>query len=272
MNRNLFTTKHAKLEYHIYGSGKKPMLAFHGFGRHASDFKPFASKVGTDYTLYAFNLIHHGNSSFKQSRNDSAPITKKELATALGSFTKELNLTKISVCGYSLGGKIALSSLEIMPNRIDEIWLFAPDGVKVNFWYKLATNSVIGRKTYRYLLESPHAIQSLMNFSTKLKLVHPRLKKFAEHNLGSDRQRELAKTVWLTYRKLNPNMDEVKSIIVEKEIPVYQYYGKYDRVIPPKIGRDFSKSIGQSQNFFELEKGHALLDEDVMNDLPILYK
>jgi pimeloyl-ACP methyl ester carboxylesterase len=43
--------------------------------------------------------------------------------------------------GFSLDGRIALSVLELMPAGVSRLVLLAPDGLKINFWYWLSTQT-----------------------------------------------------------------------------------------------------------------------------------
>ena len=101
-----------KLEYYTYGTGKTPLLAFHGFGRHAKDYKAFETLFGEKYTIYAFNLFHHGVSEYPEERISQDTFTKHEFKQLFAKFFSENKIEKTAIMGYSLGGKIALMFTE----------------------------------------------------------------------------------------------------------------------------------------------------------------
>lgn len=248
-----------KCEYFTYGTGKTPLLAFHGFGRHATDFEVFEKLYGTKYTIYAFNLFHHGNSEYPAKRVEQDTFTKHEFKKMFTTFFDNNNIDKAAIMGYSLGGKIALMFTEIFPNKVESLWLFAPDGIKKNFWYFVASNTMIGRNVYKYFLDNPKLFFSMVNGMHKTKLINDKIKKFAINNMDEKEKRELVYKVWLTFKDTNPNMKMCIQNINKLHIPVYQFFGKNDKVIKPKLGDWFSKKINQENNYHVLEAGHVLL-------------
>ena len=248
-----------KLEYLTYGTGKETLLAFHGFGRHATDFEVFEKLFGTKYTIYAFNLFHHGNSQYPKDRIEQNTFTKGEFQQLFSSFFKDKQIEKIAVLGYSLGGKIALMFPEIFADKVTSVWLFAPDGIKKNFWYFVASNTLVGRNVYKYFLENPRLFFSMVNGMHKTKLINDKIKKFAMNNMDEKEKRELVYKVWLTFKDTNPDIILVIENIKKFDIPVYQFFGKNDKVIKPQLGDWFSSKINQKQNYHVLQAGHTLL-------------
>ncbi len=254
-----------KLEYFVFGTGKIPLLAFHGFGRHANDFIVFENSFGKKYTLYAFNLFHHGGSQYPEDRVEQDTFTKHEFKEMFTHFFTDKQISKAGIMGYSLGGKIALMFTEIFPEKVESLWLFAPDGIKKNFWYFIASNTWIGRSVYKYFLDNPYLFFSMVNGMHKTKLINDKIKKFAMNNMDKKEKRELVYKVWLTFKDTNPNMRLCIQNIKNLNIPVYQFFGKNDKVIKPALGDWFSKKIDQENNFHILQAGHILLTEKTAN-------
>lgn len=260
MNTSKFVTSgELKLEYITFGTGPTPLLAFHGFGRHAKDFAVFEELYGKKYTIYAFNLFHHGESEYPQERVEQNTFTKHEFRALFSSLFASNNIDKMAVMGYSLGGKIALMFTEIFPEKVESLWIFAPDGIKKNIWYFIASNTMIGRSIYKYFLENPQLFFSMVNGMHRTKLINDKIKKFAMNNMDEKEKRELVYKVWLTFKDTNPNMNMCIQNIRKFNIPVYQFFGKNDKVIQPKLGDWFSKKIGQEENYHILQAGHLLL-------------
>ena len=248
-----------KLEYYTYGTGKIPLLAFHGFGRHAKDYKAFETLFGKKYTIYAFNLFHHGVSEYPEERISQDTFTKHEFKQLFTQFFSENKIERAAIMGYSLGGKIALMFTEIFSEKVKSLWLFAPDGIKKNFWYFIASNTSVGRNVYKYFLENPRLFFSMVNGMHKTKLINDKIKKFAINNMDEKEKRELVYKVWLTFKDTNPNMKLCIQNIKKQNIQVYQFFGKNDKVIKPTLGDWFSKRIRQEDNFHVLQAGHTLI-------------
>jgi len=94
-------------QYESYGSGTEILFAFHGFGNHCSDFKILEPSLGKKYKIISFNLPYHGNSSIDESVFNKS-ISKNELKELMFQFLLRHHVTRFSLMGYSLGGKIAL--------------------------------------------------------------------------------------------------------------------------------------------------------------------
>ena len=135
VEKEIFSKNNLALEYLTFGKGSNIILAFHGFGRKAEDFLLFEKILEEKYTVISFNFFHHGNSSYPNDRIEKNTLSVEELNDFFEYFLKEKNISRFSLMGYSMGGKICLSLLEKFANRIDDIFLFAPDGIKINFWY-----------------------------------------------------------------------------------------------------------------------------------------
>jgi pimeloyl-ACP methyl ester carboxylesterase len=260
-NNQFISHNNLKFEYLTFGTGFIPLLAFHGFGRHAKDYQVFEKLFGDKYTIYSFNLFHHGKSEYPSDRIQSNTFTKNEFKIIFGDFIQKLNVPQIAIMGYSLGGKIALMFTEIFPKKIESLWLFAPDGIKMNFWYLVASKTAVGRSVYRYFLENPGLFFSMVNGLHKTKLINDKIKKFAIKNMDEKSKRELVYKVWLTFKDTNPNMRLCIPNINSENIPVYQFFGQNDKVIKPQLGDWFSNKINQPENYHVLQTGHLLLTE-----------
>lgn len=247
------------LTYTTYGFGDIPLLAFHGFGRKSSDFEVFTPLFGEKYTLFSFNLFHHEDSEYPAERIEENQFTKKEFEEIFKIFFRQLGTSQVAVMGYSLGGKIALLFAEIFPEKIESLWLFAPDGIKKNIWYTIASGTTIGRCVYKYFLENPQLFFKMVNGLRSARLINDKIKKFALNNMTQKHQREQVYKVWLTFKNTNPNMRICIRNCRHYNFPVYQFYGRNDKVIPPKIGKKFSKKIKQKRNFHVIPAGHQLL-------------
>lgn len=261
------------LQFLTYGSGSKVLFAFHGFGRHASDYKVFEPLFGEKYTIYAFNLFHHGDSEYPTERIEQNTFTKSEFKRLFKKFIIEKEITSFDVMGYSLGGKLALMFAEIFHKQLNQMWLFAPDGIKMNFWYRFASSTQTGRNIYKYFLHNPHLFITMVNGLHGAKIINSKLKKFALKNMASQEDRELVYKVWLTFKDTNPNMGVVVNNILRKNIPVHQFFGAKDQVIKPHLGKWLAKKIRQENRLHILPAGHMLLTKktsDYIESLEIL--
>src|SRR5438477_13115821 len=88
---------------------------------------------------------------------------------------------KITLMGFSLGGRMALALYEKMSPSVERLVLLAPDGLKVNFWYWLSTQTWIGNRLFLFTMNHPSWFFSFLKGLNKLKLVNVSIFKFVNY-------------------------------------------------------------------------------------------
>ena len=125
--------RNSTIGYCRFGSGPKTAVCFHGYGEEASVFAFLAQYAGNQYSFYAIDLPFHGKTEW----DDGWDFTHKDLQQIVEIITREDNQKsenkkqKITLIGFSLGGRAVLSLYQAMPERTDRIVLLAPDGLKI---------------------------------------------------------------------------------------------------------------------------------------------
>lgn len=140
-----------QLYYVKTGIGKRLLVAFHGYGNDAYLFTPFNKYLEQDFTIISIDLPHHGKSVWP----DKIQFGKKELISLITTIKTDMGVEKVSLMGYSLGGRVCLTAVELMPEIVDKVLLMAPDGLVVNPFYYFATRNYIGRKLFKGFVTKP---------------------------------------------------------------------------------------------------------------------
>jgi pimeloyl-ACP methyl ester carboxylesterase len=162
--------------------------------------------------------------------------------------------------GYSMGGRIALQVAENHPASIDKLVLLAPDGLKVNIGYWVATRTVAGNLLFRWTMRRPGWLFLLLRISHALRLVNPSIYKFAVHYIDDRTVRNDLYTRWTTMRKFRPDPAGIAAIIRRRQLPVSLVYGRYDRIIRWERGEQFRRrGIEECCRLTLLDTGHQLL-------------
>lgn len=250
------------LAYRTYGSGPLPLLAFHGFGRTGEDFHILQGSLGELCTVYAFDLHYHGHSPAEAIRADK-PFTPKELATYFAAFADELKAPKVSLLGYSLGGRIALNMLEQLPQRIERAFLVAPDGLKTRPWYRGLAASRIGRRSYKRFVLDPGITHAIINGLRASRLMNARMHRFLIGQTDSREKRQLVHDVWLSYRLIEPDLATVAANARKHGIPIHLFFGTHDRVIRPSFGKNLRRHAPERISHHELPFGHVLVTSEL---------
>jgi len=249
-NSNLF--------YYKFGIGQKHILLFHGFGQDHTTFDSWIEVLKNDYTIYAFDLFFHGESVW----NENHPLEKDDWKKILSIFFEKENINEFEVGGFSLGGKFALATLEAFPNQTKKIILAAPDGIKVNFWYGLATYPVLMRGIFETVVSKPQLFFSLAKFLQSIRVIDNYLLRFVVLQMDTEQKRKQVYAVWILFRPLKFDMKEIAQLINERKIGLKIMIGKFDRVIPVKEMNRLLKYVPEGKLKI-IDAGHNNLIEKI---------
>lgn len=98
-----------------YDPSKKTLLLLHGFTGSSGDWKDIAQKIDKRFNKIAPDIIGHGKSSSPASLNYyQADLLIKQIEQIFNN----LKLKDVVLCGYSMGGRLALQFAAAHPNMI----------------------------------------------------------------------------------------------------------------------------------------------------------
>jgi len=264
----------SRLHYHRWGRGDKLLLCFHGYGETAASFAFLSESLGSEFTILAMDLPFHGQTQWNGSsataiRSTTLPVpgqplpfTVNHLLSILETLLSILDISPVTpwyLMGYSMGGRIALSLLQAAPDRVARLILVAPDGLRVNPWYWLATQTAPGRLLFRYTMFHPGWFFFILRTGNALKLVNPSVYKFVAHYVDQPQVRHDLYIRWTGLRKFRPHLSTIREIILQRRLPVRMLYGRFDRIILTKRGEQFRKGIEPYCRLTVLPAGHQLL-------------
>lgn len=252
MQTAFFNYQQAKLCYHKIGKGSKILLFFHGYGQHGKVFEENSRFLQDDYTCYLFDLFFHGQSEWPYGED---VLTKDFWQALIQAFLTEQQINRFSLAGFSLGGRFVFATLETQAPCIDALYLMAPDGVKTNFWYNLATYPTLFRKLFKRMILHPSSFYSIANVIYKLGLVDKGLIRFAESQMKTEEMRSRVYHSWVVFRVLLFDMKEIASLIKHHNIFTSMILGKFDKVITVKNMQHLLKHLPQCKVVL-LNTGH----------------
>ncbi len=255
------------LEYIRFGEGAYPLICFHGYGRKAEDFAFLLPHLRSDVTLYCFNLFGHGRSHYPEDRIERSSISKSEWADIFETFLDAIGAEKAFIAGYSLGGKTALCLMEKLPERIEGVMLFAPDGMQGFPWYKWASRIPPVRRLIKRQVRRPSLLFATVRILYKLGFIKLRVKSFLEQHTRTGTQRKAVYKIWSMHRDLNPHISHILRNIQRYSIETHMILGRYDPVIrPERVDRAGMRDERQIHEHI-VPKGHLLLDSDSITAL-----
>ena len=255
METHLLTYRHSQVHYYRYGQGKKYMFCFHGYGEDGESFKIFEGLMGDLFTLIAIDFPFHGKTVWE----DGLLFEPTDLITII-NLIKPADQS-MHLLGYSMGGRVALQLLQVIPELINKLVLVAPDGLHKNKWQWLSTETRIGNRLFAYCMHQPVGLLRLIDKAAKLGLFKKNLLKFIHYYLDDAEQRAILYRRWTTMRKFRPDTALLKKIILLRQTRICLLFGEYDRVILSKHGFTFSRQTSGLVQVTEIEAGHQLLRE-----------
>ncbi|MEO7531740.1 MAG: alpha/beta hydrolase [Sediminibacterium sp.] len=253
MESNYTRFRNSVIHYLRMGNGPEWLFCFHGYGEDATTFSLLEPLLGSRFTLIAIDFPFHGKTDWQEG----LLFEPKDMLALINLINPKKK--SMYFLGYSMGGRVALQLLQLIPEQVTNMVLVAPDGLHKNKWQWLATRTKIGNGLFAFSMKHPFIMNSLLDFLSKLGVYNNSLLKFIHFYLDDVEQRMTLYRRWTTMRKFRPNLDLLKKIIGEKNITVRMLFGKYDRVILAKHGWRFSKNSNGLISVTEIEAGHQLL-------------
>lgn len=256
---NSIAYKSSQINYSWSGTGKKLLLCLHGYGESQQSFQFLENHVPPDYSVLAIDFPYHGQTNW----NEGPSFTIDDLLAIINVIRVQHTAAtpRLTIIGFSMGGRIALQLLQRMPEHIDKVILMAPDGLKVNFWYWLSTQTGIGNRLFRFTMQNPQWFFGLLQVSNRLRLINQSIFKFIRFYLHDATARQLLYDRWTCLKNIRPNLPFIKKLIHKHKVPVRLLYGKYDRIIPPSRGQKFRAGIESFCTLQVIQAGHQLLQQ-----------
>jgi pimeloyl-ACP methyl ester carboxylesterase len=265
MQTDLISYRSSKVHYCWFGGGQKILLCFHGYGESEQTFHFLEKYISAEYTLFAIDLPFHGKTQWQEGLRFAA-TDLLAIIEALCAKHK-LQLDQFTLLGYSMGGRVALQLLQVIPDKIEKTVLLAPDGLKVNFWYWLATQTYIGNRLFGFTMKHPAWFFSLLQAGNRLKLINQSVLKFTRYYIHDITVRRQLYERWTGMRAIKPDLAFVKKLIRAHRLPVRLLYGQYDRIIRHERGEKFRKGIESFCTLHIIQTGHQVLQEKHANQI-----
>lgn len=227
------------LSYREIIKGPKTMLTFHGFGQDHSHLLP-VEKAFPEHTIYHFDLFFHGSSFLSPSHR---PLEKKMWIAIMNAFLKEKNIKSYSLISFSMGSKFALALAENQPKKVDALYLLAPDGIKISYWYIISVFFI--RKFFRYLVFKPFFFKKFILVLYKTHLMDKKILRFSKIQMSNKKKRWRVYQSWINFRKINFNQKSLINLFNHDLAKVHLFTGTKDKIIPSKKLMNFADHLNR---------------------------
>lgn len=268
MTEHHLSYRESVLAYKVFGYGPELVFCFHGYGESATAFRFLERYAGDRFLFVALDLPFHGETKWNEGLTFTKGDLKKFVCEIIGKHNPiPGSQFPVSLLGFSLGGRIALDLYQSMPEKIKKMVLLAPDGLKVNFWYWLATQTWAGNKLFAFTMKHPAWFFAMLKSLHKMKMVNASIFKFVRHYIDDSEARSLLYKRWTALRRIRPHLSTIKREIDKNKTDTILVYGKHDRIILSSAGEKFRRGIEQYCLLKVIASGHQVLHEKHATDI-----
>jgi pimeloyl-ACP methyl ester carboxylesterase len=252
-----------KLAYLSFGSGSEVWIFFHGFGQQHQDLLAFDKLRTPTQRFFFVDLIYHGQSSWNTSEK---VLKKEEWKAILLSLLQQETIDTFHLVGYSMGGKFALLSYELLPERISSLSLLAPDGIKTGLWYSMSNYPSGIHPLFKQVVFRPQRFFTVVDGLKTAGLLQKSLVKFVKTQLETRSKRAQAYLVWKVLGGIHLQLGSIIRQLRKHPIPVTVFLGEFDRMVSPKNLERFTSKVPQLK-LVQLPVGHGQLIEAAVSYL-----
>lgn len=268
MTDHYFEHPRVTLHYYKYGTGKKSILCFHGFGMHGKQFRVLEATLGSKYTFYGFDLFFHKQTRLTDNslKHLKAGISKRELADLIEDFCRHEGIDRFSMIGYSMGTHYATAIVEQLVDRIDEYIVAAPAALNPGRMIRYLSRNRVGNKLLEKLALSQKALPRLLRLCRKMRLLDAANYAIITNETATPELRYNFYASMTYLRHLDTDMAALKRVLQLDHIKSIFIFGKRDRMYPERIGKKLIPEIRQAQTVI-LETNHQMINQSFASSL-----
>jgi pimeloyl-ACP methyl ester carboxylesterase len=249
-----------KVHFHEYGTGQKPLLAFHGYGMTGKQFHVLQNSVLPDYHVYGFDHFFHNESRLEgwTEKQIIAGMPREMVKHYVEEWFKIYGRQRFSVMAYSIGANLALILVEEYPDLIDGIILMAPDGLYVYKGFYFLTHKPVGKWFFKHVTKSKWLATTLLNKLKKIRFIDDSLHQIAYSEMDTPKKRLDVYYTLNLIRLLKPDTEKIAGLINQYQIPCKLIFGLHDNLFPKKAAMPFIQKLNNAE-VLELPLGHWLV-------------
>lgn len=262
-----------KVHFHEYGEGKKPMLAFHGYGMTGRQFHVLKQSVLQEYHVYGIDHFFHGESKLDNWTETQiiAGMPKAMVKQYVEAWFSQYGRQRFSVMGYSIGANLALKLVEEYADLIDNIVLMAPDGLSVYKGFDILTNHSWGKFLFKKVTKSKWLAPTLLKNLRKVRFIDDSLYQIAYSEMDTEQKRLDVYYTLNLIKLLKPDVVKIAHLINQHKIKCRLIFGKHDQLFPKSAAMPFINLLADA-DVHEAPLGHWLvtpaLDDYLVNLAP----
>lgn len=259
-----------KVHFNEYGTGTKPLLAFHGYGMTGRQFHVLQKSILSKYHVYGFDHFFHGESELNgwPEKKIIAGMPRETVKLYLQQWFEVYGRQRVSLMAYSIGANMALILLEEFPEWIDEIILMAPDGLAPYKGFKFLQQNPAGKILFKTAAKSKWLAPAILKILKRGKLIDDSLYTIAYNEIDNPKKRQDVYYTLNLIKQLKPDTAKLIKLLNGQQVKCIFIFGKDDMLFPKKAAMPVLAALINAE-IHEVPMGHWLvtpqLDEYLLN-------
>ena len=263
------------LAYIHEGDKKNVLLMLHGNYCSSVHWTPLIERLREDYTIYALDMRGFGDSTYKSEFD-----TIEELADDVSSFCDRLDLKRVSVIGWSMGGGVALALAARNPKLVKQLILI--DSMSYR-GYPMFVSGFRGQPnpgsiftSKNQMAKDPFQVRPIIqairsrtylmanvfwNMLVFTGYSSPKYYESRYYHIETFKQRCIISALW---SMANFNMSDLPTFYSmgngsahQVKCPIVSYWGENDRIIPFEMANENCVGFPQLEFVSIKDAGHA---------------
>ena len=170
---------------------------------------------------------------------------------------------RFELMGFSFGARIVERLLFKFGNRVDRLWLFAPDGLETKWMFEVSMIPRPIRYFAHWILNRPKWLLDILGFLQKRRLINPFIYAFTVRHLARSVRRERLLSYWLSMDDFAISPVYYKSRLLGTGVRVDVFIGNRDEIV--SLGAVESLANGVGNVFLHVVDGvHHLVNRDIV--------
>lgn len=263
LKQQIYQYKNSTVSYYRYGRGKEVIIAFHGYNQTGADFAPIAEVLQHKYTFIAIDFFWHGKSEW-QEPHDVTETDLRELVLAI--IAQEQQLTKkITVCGFSMGARMARVLVQTIPESIERLILLSPPTIEFNQLVNFTTGTLLGSLVFKYVATNHSMLVVWLQRLHRWKILNRSVYLYSSKNIGEKQRMTKVYKTWTAQRMLRTNLAQIARLANKHKIELILIAGKNDALAPPYKMIKYIRNLFQKHKVFLVRKKHELVTPETIH-------
>ena len=239
------------------GDGQRLLIAFHGFGDSAEQFRVFAGNLGGLFTIWAVDLPGHGRTLWP-----AGTFNRRDILQLIQHIRRQSGKDDYALLGFSFGGRIVLSLLGEEMDPPAAPFLLAPDGFGTRGMLLPLLTPLLLRRWLRSVGDQPEPWLGLAARLRKWGFLDAFAQRWVRYYFSHPARRKALWDTWLSLSHFPVRLFRLRRKMQKLAIPVVFVLGCRDELIPYRRIETRLKGVPGCK-IMVVDKDHWLVDREL---------